>query len=402
MMAAGNEPAGDWVTYCNDWVQQMKAYDPTKIYCGASVGGGWAWDDGSEYHVKGGARGLDWDKKAPSSDDDYYSQIEYPRNYKPVSVSSVGSAAAVPQPNNTPIIAHEQGQWCAFPDLKEISQYTGVYKAGNFEIFRDLLHDNGMESMAENFLMASGRLQTLCYKYEIERNLRTLDYAGFQLLALNDYSGQGTALVGPLNVHWREKGYVDQSEWREFCNFLVPLARFPKFVYTKSDTLRVPVDVYNAYKTKVNEVKGVILHHTAEPTVQKALETLTSVKRGVGTHVVIDTDGTRYIMCEPELVTFHAGKSVLNGREACNDFTIGIEFQGNTLERPLTDDQIKSAIEYLRPLIAKYEIPIQNIVTHEMVRQAYKRKYPHQRCYGKVDITQKEYHRFMSALRQAL
>ena len=68
----------------------------------------------------------------------------------------------------------------------------------------------------------------------------------------------------------------------------------------------------------------------------------------------------------------------------------------------LTDDQIKSAIEYLRPLIAKYEIPIQNIVTHEMVRQAYKRKYPHQRCYGKVDITQKEYHRFMSALRQAL
>ena len=256
MMAAGNEPAGDWVSYCNDWVRQMKAYDPSKIYCGASVGGGWAWDDGSEYHVKGGARGLDWDKKAPSSDDDYYSQIEYPRNYKPASVSSVGSAAAVPQPNNTPIVAHEQGQWCAFPDFKEISQYTGVYKAGNFEIFRDLLHDNGMESMAENFLMASGRLQTLCYKYEIERNLRTLDYAGFQLLALNDYSGQGTALVGPLNVHWREKGYVDQSEWREFCNFLVPLARFPKFVYTKSDTLRVPVDVYNAYKTKVNEVKA--------------------------------------------------------------------------------------------------------------------------------------------------
>ncbi|MBO6287759.1 MAG: beta-glucuronidase, partial [Prevotella sp.] len=60
MMAAGNEPAGDWVSYCNDWVKAMKAYDPTKIYCGASVGGGWAWDNGSEYHVKGGARGLDW------------------------------------------------------------------------------------------------------------------------------------------------------------------------------------------------------------------------------------------------------------------------------------------------------------------------------------------------------
>ncbi len=59
MMAAGNEPAGDWVNYCNDWVKEMKRYDPSRLYCGASVGGGWAWDDGSEYHVKGGARGLD-------------------------------------------------------------------------------------------------------------------------------------------------------------------------------------------------------------------------------------------------------------------------------------------------------------------------------------------------------
>ena len=31
MMAAGNEPAGDWVSYCNDWVKQMHEYDPTKV-----------------------------------------------------------------------------------------------------------------------------------------------------------------------------------------------------------------------------------------------------------------------------------------------------------------------------------------------------------------------------------
>ena len=235
MMAAGNEPAGDWVSYCRDWVEEMHAYDSTKVYCGASVGGGWAWDDGSEYHVKGGARGLDWDRHAPSSDDDYYAQIEFPRNYKDT------------LPCQSPILAHEQGQWCAFPDFSEISQYTGVYKAANFEIFRDLLRDHGMASMARPFLMASGRLQTLCYKYEIERNLRTKDYAGFQLLALNDYSGQGTALVGPLNVFWREKGYVKSREWREFCSPLVVLARFPKFVYTDNETLSVPVEMMNAF-----------------------------------------------------------------------------------------------------------------------------------------------------------
>ncbi len=242
MMAACNEPAGDWVSYCNDWVQQMHDYDSTKVYCGASVGGGWAWDGGSEYHVKGGARGLDWDRHAPSSDDDYHGQIIRPRNYKGA------------EDNTSPIIAHEQGQWCAFPDFGEIDQYTGVYKARNFEIFRDLLANNGMAQQASKFLDASGRLQTLCYKYEIERNLRTPDYTGFQLLALNDYSGQGTALVGPLNVHWLEKSYTQANQWRQFCSMLVPLARFPRFVYTTRDTLRVPVELYNAYKKNISNV----------------------------------------------------------------------------------------------------------------------------------------------------
>ena len=242
MMAAGNEPAGDWVPYCRDWVKAMKAYDPSKVYCGASVGGGWAWDFGSEYHVKGGARGLEWDRHAPSSDDDYYSGIEFPRNYK-------GET-----PNQSPILAHEQGQWCAFPDFKERSQYTGAYQAKNLDIFSDLLRDNGMASQAEKFLHASGKLQTLCYKYEIERNLRTKDYAGFQLLGLNDYSGQGTALVGVLNVHWREKGYCTAADWTQFCNAVVPLARFTKFVFTHSD-IEIPIDVYNAYKEPLRNAR---------------------------------------------------------------------------------------------------------------------------------------------------
>ncbi len=237
MMAAGNEPAGNWVPYCNDWVATMKAYDPTKIYCGASVGGGWAWDDGSEYHVKGGGRGLNWTRRMPSSNDDYATDIKTPRNFKPT--------ADKPE-NISPIIAHEQGQWCAFPDLDETSQYTGPYKARNFEIFRDLLEKNGMKGMDRKFLKSSGRLQTLCYKYEIERNLRTPDYTGFQLLALNDYSGQGTALEGVLNVFWKEKGYVDGEQWREFCSPVVPLAKFPKFVFSGNERVSVPVEIINA------------------------------------------------------------------------------------------------------------------------------------------------------------
>ena len=242
MFAVGNEPAGRWVEYCNDWVAEMMAYDSTRIYCGASVGGGWAWDDGSQYHVKGGGRGLNWTSRAPQASDDYYADITFPRNY----FDTV--------PNCSPIIAHEQGQWCAFPDLKEIDQYIGAYKAHNFEIFRDLLADAGMAHRAEAFLQASGKLQTMAYKYETERNLRTPDYAGFQLLGLNDYSGQGSALVGVLNVHWREKGYCTADDWREFCSEIVPLARFPKFVYTDAELLDIPIEIYHAGSTAVSDV----------------------------------------------------------------------------------------------------------------------------------------------------
>lgn len=157
----------------------------------------------------------------------------------------------------------------------------------------------------------------------------------------------------------------------------------------------------NFDKERTNQVVGVVLHHTAEPTVEKSLEILSSPKKKVGTHVVIDTDGTRYLMAEPEVATYHAGWSILNGQEGCNYCTVGIEFQGNTLVEPLTEDQIASGIDYLLPIIAKYNIPLENTVTHEMVRTVYKQKYPKKRCSGKVDITQIEYVRFMKSLRSA-
>lgn len=169
---------------------------------------------------------------------------------------------------------------------------------------------------------------------------------------------------------------------------------------TKKSYVEKSFPTPNYDRKRKNEVFGVILHHTAEPTVERSLAVLTSTTKRVGTHVVIDTDGTRYIMAEPTVATFHAGRSILNGREDCNYCTVGIEFQGNTLVTPLTDDQIASGIEYLMPIIAKYKIPMENIVTHEMVRNAYKQKYPNKRCSGKVDITPTEYFRFMKALKE--
>ena len=261
MLAAGNEPAGDWVAWGKDFVAQMRDYDPSRLYCTASVGGGWAWDEGSDYHVKGGARGLDWDNHAPQSTDNFDEGMRLPRNFQP--------SDGKPE-NDEPCISHELGQWCAFPDLNETTEYTGAYKAANFEIFADLLKANDMEGQARKFLMSSGRLQTLAYKYDIERNLRTRDYAGFQMLSLNDYSGQGTALVGVLNVHWREKGYCTASDWREFCAPTVPLALWPRFVYNAGDTLRIGTMVYDTTGSAIDNIRYTLAedgHTLAEGTI---------------------------------------------------------------------------------------------------------------------------------------
>ena len=245
--AFGNEPAGNWVKWSTDHVALLKEYDNRHLYCGFSVGGGWAWQPGSEYAVKAGARGLnEWARTAPES------VVNFEKN-----ISMYNGKDMPNTPITMPFVSHETGQWCAFPNFDEIEKYTGVNRAGNFEIFRDLLKDNGMEKRGHDFMMASGKLQALCYKAEVERTLRTPNYAGFQLLSLNDYSGQGTALVGVTDVFFDNKGYISNDEFREFCSPIVPLAKIKKFTYKSSETFTADIEI-NQFSDK--DLKNVSPH----------------------------------------------------------------------------------------------------------------------------------------------
>ena len=138
------------------------------------------------------------------------------------------------------------------PRLKEIKKYTGIYKAKNFELFQEDLKDAGMLDEAEKFLKATGKLQVLCYKHEMEKSMRTPLNGGFQLLSLNDYSGQGTALVGLLNAFWEEKGYCSPQEFSKFCNSTVPLIRTAKFEYTNNEKINADVEIYHYGKSSFN------------------------------------------------------------------------------------------------------------------------------------------------------
>lgn len=236
MLACGNEPSGRWVSWVSKFVDYWKATDPRHVYTGASVGNSWQWQPHNQYHVKAGARGLSWTGVQPESTSDYRNRIDTVKQ---------------------PYVSHETGQWCAFPNFSEIRKYTGVNKAKNFEIFRDILNDNHMGGMGHDFMMASGKLQAICYKHEIEKTLRTPDYAGFQLLALNDYSGQGTALVGLLDVFFEEKGYINAAEFRRFCSPTVLLARIPKFTYTNNETFHADIEISHFGKEALQKANTV-------------------------------------------------------------------------------------------------------------------------------------------------
>jgi AmpD protein len=102
-----------------------------------------------------------------------------------------------------------------------------------------------------------------------------------------------------------------------------------------------------------------------EPDLTNVINYLRNPKNQASSHVVIGYDGTRKVLANPTDVTFHAGASVWNNRDNVNDFMLGIEFQGDTNRKDLTEDQIKSAVEYLKPIIKKHNISLENITTHE-------------------------------------
>ncbi len=233
MLAYGNEPrGGGQVKYLNQFITYWEKKDPRHLYTGASTGMSWPWVDKEQFIVRSGPRGLPWTKHRPGTEFDHREALKG---------------------HDIPYIAHELGQYCAFPDFSQIKEYTGVFEPRNFELFRDVLNDHHMGDEAKKFLHSSGELQRLSYKGDIEGTLRTPGMAGFELLALNDYTGQGTALVGLLNVFWESKGYITPKQFRRFCSPVVPLARIPKFVYNNDETFHASIEIANFGKGKIKK-----------------------------------------------------------------------------------------------------------------------------------------------------
>lgn len=216
----GNENEGDFAVL-EDLIQKGQAYDDRHLYAASTARTHVKADQYYTSHVtqKGwitvyeGKPGTDWDRNETSDID-------------------------------VPVIAHETGQRCMYPNFQEITKYTGVLEARNFKVFQERLTKNGMLHQADEFFRATGAHTVLQYKEVNEALLRTSKSGGFQLLGLSDFPGQGSAFVGILDAFWESKGLVSPEKYRESCAPVVLLARFPKRIYTEKETFSPRMEIY--------------------------------------------------------------------------------------------------------------------------------------------------------------
>lgn len=228
LMPYGNEPGGPrHAEFLARWVRHFRELDPRRLW---TSGAGWPQLPENQWHSSPDPRIQGWGQELKSriNANPPETRTDY-RDY--IAARTV------------PVVSHEIGQWCVYPNFREMRKYTGYLKPRNFEIFRDRLKAHGMLDQAPDFLFASGKLQTLCYKEDIESALRTPGMGGFQLLDLHDFPGQGTALVGVLDPFWDSKGYVAPGEFQRFCAATVPLARLTRRVFTVADAFEADVEV---------------------------------------------------------------------------------------------------------------------------------------------------------------
>jgi len=247
MMALGNEISKDQSILAR-MVKELRAYDSRPLYA-----------QGSNNHL--------WDPSYQEGDDFYTSARTGP--YQPDGLTTArmsmsyldsngeGGLLNSRYPSTTinfdramdaspvPFLGFEVGQYQVYPNFTELTKYTGVLKPYNLEMYRDRLEKAGMLDQAEDFFLASGALSVLGYRADIEAMIRTHRYSGFELLDLQDYPGQGTALVGMLDAFMDSKGLIRPDQWRQFCDTVVILLKQEKFSWTDAETYTATLDLAN-------------------------------------------------------------------------------------------------------------------------------------------------------------
>jgi N-acetylmuramoyl-L-alanine amidase len=116
----------------------------------------------------------------------------------------------------------------------------------------------------------------------------------------------------------------------------------------------------------------IIIHHTAQDSIQQTIKTFTKPSAQVSSHYVIADDGHVVQMLNDYLRAWHAGASSWGKNTDINSSSIGIELDNNGSE-PFSEAQITSLMALLSKLKKDYNIPVQNIIGHSDIAPSRKK-----------------------------
>ncbi|KUJ59157.1 hypothetical protein AR687_24525 [Flavobacteriaceae bacterium CRH] len=258
MLCIGNELGNSSFDVMQQWIKKLKGNDDRRLYSVSTARKIMPVDDFNVTHSITGV-GETYGIQGPHTD------YDWEKNYSK---------------SNIPIIAHELGQFPVYPLWSEIDKYKGVLKARNLEKCRESAILNGLLIKDAEFHAASGAQQRELYKALIESLYRTKSCAGFEMLSMQDYQGQGEALVGWLDVFYDNKGTTTPEYFRQYNNAIVPLARFKKFVWENKDKFAATIQIANYSSADFkNDVQWELIS-TDGQLIGKGEILNTSIKRG--------------------------------------------------------------------------------------------------------------------------
>lgn len=256
MFALGNELSGD-IDAMKRFINGYRKIDKTKLYTFGSntfLGYG-GWNDEMDYFTtcrNGGEKWgtFDTHTRGSFSFADVFDGGIINNMYPNTQYSFSKAIAGVPMP----VISHETGQFQTYPDYREINKYNGVLYPYNLKEFQRRLEKAGMLDQALDFHKASGAWSLQLYKADIEMDLRTPGFGGFQLLDIQDYPGQGSAYVGILDAFMESKDLTTPTEWRQWCNEVVPLLLWKGYTWN-NDAWEGTVQIANYGETSLKDKK---------------------------------------------------------------------------------------------------------------------------------------------------
>ncbi len=259
MLTFGNELAAGPVGHCrmDSMLKLARSLDPTRLYANASNAhyGDAGVDPESDFYAS--QRCFSWDLRGTHAGGGREGALQgYINNHYPDAAQNYdASMEQIRRFYKKPVFTFEVGQFEVLPDFHELDSFHGISDPANLRLVQDRVKEAGITPEEwEKQVEATGEISRLAYREEIEAVLRTEGLSGISLLGLQDFPGQGTALVGMLNSHLEPKPYpfAEPARFQAFFRDQLPLALLPRYTWENTEEMTVPVKIANYGKTTLS------------------------------------------------------------------------------------------------------------------------------------------------------